>query len=393
MIVGGHVSNTGPASQEKEFHGLELLRFLCALSVVVWHYRNFIPGGGDEAGHLIPFHGLFYLFYNWGNYAVEVFWAISGFIFFWKYSESINSGRVNAISFFILRFSRLYPLHIFTLLLVTGLQFSYISGHGTTLQYRFFDIHHFVLHLFFASDWGLGGGLSFKKPDWDAGMSFNGPVWSISVEVLAYAVFWILARKGPFTALRLVKIMAVLIVARMALPWIKDILTCQVYFFIGGAVYLLVSQGWAANRLIRSTGIAVLLAATALFGNTLTEGKIHTITLIWVTVALLLIFLSLGTIIKSRRLAGWFCGLGNLTYSSYMIHFPLQIAVVLGVEQMGMSPVIYSHWAILVGFLSLTFLLSHVSYVYFEHPAQNWLRRRLGRAALPRPTRPDTRLG
>jgi len=271
--------------------------------------------------------------------------------------------------------------------MVSVLQFYYVASHGSTFVYRFFDIYHFVLHLFFASDWGLGGGLSFKKPDWDAGLSFNGPVWSISVEVLAYAVFWILARRGPFTALRLVKIMVILIVARMALPWIKDIPTCQIYFFIGGAVYLLINQGWAANHLMRSTGVAVLLAATALLGNTLTEGKIHTITLILVTVALLLSFLSLGELIKSRRLAGWFCCLGNLTYSSYMIHFPLQIAVVLVAEHLGMNPMVYSHWATFVGFLSMVFLLSHGSYVFFEHPVQNWLRNRFGRATVSPSTR------
>ncbi|WP_331270964.1 acyltransferase family protein [Magnetospirillum fulvum] len=243
---------------------------------------------------------------------------------------------------------------------------------------------------FFASDWGLGGGFSLRKPDWDAGLSFNGPVWSISVEVLAYAVFWILARKGPFTALRLCKIMAVLIIAKMTLPWIKDIPSCQIYFFIGGAVYLLITQGWAVNRLVHATGMAVLLAATAVLGNTLTEGKIHTITLILVTAALLLSFLALGKIIKSPRVSGCFCSLGNLTYSSYMIHFPLQIFVILALERLGINPEIYSHWATAVGFLLFLFLLSHASYVFFEHPVQNWLRSRLGRTMAPHPTGPDS---
>ena len=46
-----------------------------------------IASGGDTApaaAVTFPLHWLFGFFYDNGNYAVPVFWMISGFIFFWK---------------------------------------------------------------------------------------------------------------------------------------------------------------------------------------------------------------------------------------------------------------------------------------------------------------------
>src|ERR1700722_15997927 len=102
----------------KQFAGLEIARFLCALAVMSWHYQVFfvtvvlpahdLPIG---TGEKFPLYLIFSFFYNNGHFAVQIFWMISGFIFLWKYSKPINEGIVSAYQFFVLRFSRLYPLH------------------------------------------------------------------------------------------------------------------------------------------------------------------------------------------------------------------------------------------------------------------------------------------
>ena len=149
---------------DKKFSGLELLRFLCALTIVIWHYQHFfwlgptanVTGFVREAQ---PLYALLFVAYNWGNYAVEVFWAISGFIFFWKYADAVHCCRTTGREFFILRFSRLYPLHLLTFLMVAALQWVYVRSHDATYVYAFNDLRHFVLNLFLASDWGFHQGM------------------------------------------------------------------------------------------------------------------------------------------------------------------------------------------------------------------------------------------
>src|SRR5262245_23125840 len=78
--------------------GLELLRFLSAMAVLFWHFTHF----GQMAGMqpiktgTQPLHAPFALFYDYGLYGVQVFWGISGYIFFWKYAAAIHSKAVTA---------------------------------------------------------------------------------------------------------------------------------------------------------------------------------------------------------------------------------------------------------------------------------------------------------
>ena len=61
----------------------------------------------------------------------------------------------------------------------------YRAQTGQDYVYGNNDLPHFVLQLFLASDWA-------GRSDW----SFNGPIWSISVEILVYALFYGLCRLG-----------------------------------------------------------------------------------------------------------------------------------------------------------------------------------------------------
>ena len=103
--------------------GIELLRFAAALAVLIWHYQNFLigsPGHPELVRAAQPLSFLLGPLYAYGNSGVELFWCLSGFIFTWKYIEPIHAGGVSFARFIWLRFSRLYPLHFATLLLVAG---------------------------------------------------------------------------------------------------------------------------------------------------------------------------------------------------------------------------------------------------------------------------------
>jgi peptidoglycan/LPS O-acetylase OafA/YrhL len=67
---------------------------------------------------------------------------------------------------------------------------------------------------------------------------------------------------------------------------------------------------------------------------------------------------------------------GNMTYSSYLLHFPIQLAIALGFALSGRSVPFYDSWFFGM-FVLATLLASHLSYRYFEAPAQTLLRSRL----------------
>ena len=95
----------------------------------------------------MPLYGMLRLFYEKGYIGVGYFFLLSGFIFFWLYQDSIKSKSTTFQEFWVARISRLYPLHLATLLIVAVLQFWYIAHEGNSFVYPYNDIYHFLLNL------------------------------------------------------------------------------------------------------------------------------------------------------------------------------------------------------------------------------------------------------
>lgn len=67
---------------------------------------------------------------------------------------------------------------------------------------------------------------------------------------------------------------------------------------------------------------------------------------------------------------------GNTTYSSYLLHFPVQLLMALGFAIAGRALPFYSG-AFFVVYVGATLLASYFAYRWFEAPAQGLLRKRL----------------
>ncbi len=102
------------------FVSLDLLRFICATSIVFWHYQGFYSGNQNSLVSFMaedqPFYSYFKLFYNQTFLAVPIFWIISGIVLSHVYLN--YKSTIDIKSFITNRFSRLYPLHIITLILL-----------------------------------------------------------------------------------------------------------------------------------------------------------------------------------------------------------------------------------------------------------------------------------
>jgi peptidoglycan/LPS O-acetylase OafA/YrhL len=372
-------------------YSLDVLRGVAALAVVFWHWQHFFYDGAALSATFRceeqPLYPLFFLFYRGGALAVNLFFSLSGFIFFWLYSQSIREGSTSVGTFFLLRFSRLYPLHWVTLAAVAILQTVCFRCEGRCFVYQYNDWYHLLLNLPLLSSVGL-----------EKGESFNGPTWSVSVEVALYVLFFLFCRFfKPGVRVLLVLAASGLFV----LPFVYWQLGHGIgSFFLGGGVYhvyLLVLRSrrrWTVTRLLAGLTVVLWVTAAWLLYHQVTlsqaltlvpvrwpvslpRGIMATLVLFPLTILVLaLVETERGTLDKRLSV------LGDISYSSYLWHFPLQLLFILIAASLGAPrSVFHSSW-VLLGFFAVLLPLSLASYRYLEMPAQRFLRRGWARATM-----------
>jgi peptidoglycan/LPS O-acetylase OafA/YrhL len=355
--------NTPP--NQSKLIGIELVRFMAAISVLIWHYQMFTYIGETPTNFFRdqqPFYSILKIFYEYGGYGVTIFWYISGYIFFWKYGDLISKRLITAKQFFILRISRLYPLHFLTLLLVATLQFLYFRAHQYYFTYPYNDIKHFILHIFFASYWGL-----------QEGFSFNNPIWSVSVEVLIYFIFFItlfLIKNKIIGNILTVLTSLIFLYLRLKSP----IISCLGYFYLGGLMAIImekISKYPNVNNIFKNISILMLIAPPLLvyFLNLK-----HFAFMFLVSYSPAILFY-LSSIDLSRNMTKKIEILGNLTYSSYLIHFPIQLFIALLFSYANLTIPFYSP-TFFLSFLIASLIAAYFIYEYFEKPMQNRLRKK-----------------
>ncbi len=349
--------------------GLELIRFVCACAVLFWHYKHFafVPDGSFTLiSSKQPFYAAFGLFYDHGIYGVQIFWCISGYIFFWKYGAAIAQRTLSFKRFFILRFSRLYPLHILTLLLVLVLQSLYFRDHDYFFVYQHNGLIQFISQIFLASSWG------FTQGD-----SFNGPIWTISVEVLVYLVFFVLLRQ--FGQMWIVNVGIVLFCIVATLMSVSNsIIECLAFFYVGGvsalATLALHKTNGERHWRVAAMVVLVFLVPSIAVGLNLYQSRYFTFFVLLIYTGALLSCMS-GDYPLHPRIRNILEAAGNMTYSSYLIHFPIQLAIALLYHCARKEIPVYSGLFFIL-YMMTTLVVSYVIYRYFEKPAQAFIRER-----------------
>lgn len=363
-------------------HSLDTLRGLAALGVVLWHWQHFfcvthgtpIP---DRQPEWEPFFPLLKAFYFYGWMAVDLFFALSGFVFAWLYAEAVATRRIGAGRFALLRFSRLYPLHLLTLLLVVVLQWNFQRAAGAPFVYASNPPGKFVESLFFMQNW------------FHNAQSFNGPSWSVSVEVLVYIVFFALCRARLFhwtTCLAMVAVGAVLYCFHL---W-GDVGRGIMGFFTGAVAFRItraITQRPDAIRISRAIIGAALLAWAITVGQlywpalAVSIGKLPVFQRPDVALLLFVLLVGAPTLMalalheqvlgrKYERLSF----LGDISYSVYLLHFPLQLSIANIAVRRGWLPADFMSPFVMIAFFAGLISLAWLSYHYFERPMQALLR-------------------
>ena len=366
----------------RRFYSLDVLRGVAALSVVLGHWQHFFfpfnKQGVTFSLNMEPMFDALYIFYQYGGAAVQLFFCLSGFIFFWLYSKRIAEREITLKSFSVLRISRLYPLHFATLIFVAIGQIAYSNATNTYFVYSFNDSYHFFLNLFFASSWGF-----------ENGFSFNAPIWSVSIEVLLYATFFVFCR---LFHRNMIALFVAVIIGHYLLPKLNGPIANGVEcFFLGGILYLvyerIIKGGDAWKVSIWLPMVAIIVWFVTIKVGSPNDGFIigeapwimKKIVSAWAVFILFPVTILSLALLETRRgtLGKRLSFFGDISYSTYLLHFPLQLTTAFIATKLTIDETLYYAPWFMVFYFFVLISVSLASHRYFEVPMQRYLRLKL----------------
>ncbi|UWQ61088.1 acyltransferase (plasmid) [Leisingera caerulea] len=160
---------------------LDSLRGICAVLVALFHLR------ANSHFELLPLVRNGWLF-------VDFFFVLSGFVIAENYRGRLSTGEVTIRRFIWLRLARLYPLHLFMLLMFIATEYALSAVHAAMrsgVREPFTGSRSLDLlpeNLLLLQSFGFSGMLSW-----------NGPAWSISAEFWTYCLFALLFAAGALS--------------------------------------------------------------------------------------------------------------------------------------------------------------------------------------------------
>jgi len=409
VVFDCHSMTPNTTSSPRYFFSLDAIRGFAALIVVLCHWQFYFYTDQtlqtkpiEELG--VPMFSYLSIFYHHAFFAVDLFFLLSGFIFFWFYADKIADRKTPFGNFICYRLTRLYPVHFITLLAMIVLQCVMVSMNGHTFIIQNNDGYHFLLNLLVIHSWG------FEKTP--ALNGFNGPSWSVSVELLLYLLFFLIAWKKLHRNKGL--IVAMVVFGAVA-QYFYSMIGQGVYsFFLGGLTYHL--YAWLIQRKnTRRVANIVAVTAIVLWAVVLTEyafSYIKDFYFIMVKKVLAdkdealytslynlsrntffrtiispvtILTLALMETTRGGLKIKWALVLGNASYALYLLHFPLMVFFFIMADILGISREVFHSPLTVLTFYAVLIPLSIVIHYYFELPVQELFRKRLLKKPAPVP--------
>ena len=358
-----------PRSREPtRLHELDSLRALAAIGVVGWHYASHFGAA--------PLPSLMAPFYSHGEILVDFFFVLSGFVLARAYWNDERSATfANNVRD---RIARMYPLHFATLCAVGVMQWILVNRlNSPPFVYLFNDTYDFVLNLLLLNRTGL-----------ERGFSFNGPSWSISTEFVVNVLFLAvialprnIVRAGLFAlfAVLLAVILKDGLISDAASPGpAADVFRTIIGFCCGVALHRGHAYWMPRINLNRGFADGLAIAAASGFLCYSPEGEMaglfHRLVVV-IGFPVLIIGAIHGRVVRWVLTLPPLVYLGTISYSIYLVHFPLQLGVHLAsVAFLVQMP--YDSAFFLVGFFIATVGLASITYRLIEMPGKKLLRRR-----------------
>lgn len=299
---------------------------------------------------------------------VDLFFILSGFILSMVYSHHLISSvnKKDIKLFYIHRFSRIYPLHIATLIFMVILVL-YSSGGPSILKM----IPDIVQNIFLIQAWGFTDQYVF-----------NFPSWSISVEMFAYLMFPIFA-----------------IYWRTNLPIYLIVIFLSLFYV---ALYYSFGTLHVGEKFNLLRGVPSFLLGMVVYEyrNTVTNKSFIFLTIIQLLTVFFVIYimhfdlnlflliplfalLVLSTwedrgLISKFLMPRWLVILGDLSFTIYLLHIPIRNTFYylfphLPINRSELS----GQWIFIMAVLISTITTSFFIYHLYEMPARKYLKSKL----------------
>lgn len=311
-----------------------------------------------------------------GNLGVDLFFILSGFVLAHVYGPSAMNNNYCHKSFLWARIARVYPTHIITFIVMLVIYLVAVNR-GSDFEKEAFNLSHIPFHLTLTQAWGYVNG-----------DTWNFPSWSISAEWFAYltfpVTFWIASkfRNSPIAGLMLV--FAVFYGFYALTKGINVELTNMTWQ--GGAVRILPSfLGGIMLWFIGNSGVFnPKYARIALFLNVILLLFVCTIMnapyIVWPLLLGVVFFLAETTKIPNNEIIGskTFVYLGEISFSMYMVHLPVDIITCRVVKKLASSLHTDTQGAIcLFAGIIITMIVAAISHAIIEKPAREYLRKKV----------------
>lgn len=385
------VSTRGGTIAGQRFLVLDSWRGICALLVALFHF----PTGSMVSQS--AFIGSSYLF-------VDFFFVLSGFVIASSYGSRLNQPE-DVARFTLVRFGRIYPLHLFMLAAFAGFELlrlvlPQLHGTGAAPFTGGFDPKSLLANLL------LLQGVGFEDQ-----LTWNAPSWSISAEFFAYLLFagvvfvagaraWVWFVAAAITAPLFLLGFST---HHMDVSFDFGFIRCLYGFSLGALL------AWFQHDSIAGARQALARAGGARMAWTLAEIVMMAVIVLFVSIAgdndlgiaaplvfalALFLFAHEGGWISALLRTPFMLTLGSLSYSIYMVHIFVQARLInvaglierkLGLGLIG-DFVLRGHpatgfaggstgaAAILV-MLVATVVASWITWRFVEMPAMAWFRR------------------
>ena len=212
------------------------------------------------------------------------------------------------------------------------------------------DLSNFFLHLFFISGW------AFENTH-----TLNFPIWSVSIEILIYIIFFYLIKLIYKYKLILSSLLVVffLLLDKSNLQLFFS--SCGRYFFTGVLVYILFERMNKSYYLLAVGLVSLIIALT---------GTLQ-LNLLFPSILIIAGYLDLLLVNKMKNIFTFF---GNLTYSIYLLHIPVQLLFILIIFEFKIDHSIFSTNYFFIIFNLSVILFSFLSFKYFENPMRKYIR-------------------
>ena len=371
-----------PARTTNRFEALDGWRGICACLVVLFHFHGHSP---LYTSALVRNSYLF----------VDFFFVLSGFVIAWNYSAKLD-GWPGVRRFLILRFGRVYPLHLFMLLCFLAYETLRLLSHTDGAFTGPNAPSAVISNLFLLQSMGVHDSLTW-----------NGPSWSISTEMWTYVAFalvcvWLGMRNWMLMAVAVAAPLLLASLSRSGMDTTFDwgFVRCIFGFALGVAccrIYALVAPfahtpGRATMTLVEAAIVWAVVAFVAAAGTSAMSFMAP-----FVFAAAVLIFAAEGGLVSRvfhSRALKW---LGTVSYSIYLTHFffvlilPTIVKRLFHLDLWTPMQLPGGQWTMAYGcsdvegtlfyapVVALTLAGSALTYRFIEVPGREWTRRWLAR--------------